>query len=105
MTAPRIHDVKALQGYRLLVTFVNGERRVYNCTPLLGLDNFRLLGEEAFFRSVTVDPGGYGVSWNDDADLSEYELWTEGEDVSRLTLTNRSILQEAEMTPALAQRG
>ena len=102
MAAPRIRDVKALQGYRLLVTFVNGERRVYNCTLLLGLDSFRLLGEEAFFRSVTVDPGGYGVSWNDDADLSECELWTEGQDVSCLTPRNRSILQEAEMIPSLA---
>jgi len=30
----------------------------------------------------TVDTGGYGISWNDEMDLSEYELWnnsTEGE--------------------------
>jgi hypothetical protein len=105
MHAPRIRDVEPLPGHRLLVAFVNGDHRVYDCTPLLGLDSFRLLDEEAFFRSVTVDPGGYGVSWNDDADLSEYELWTEGEDVSPLTPRNRAILQEAEMTPALAKRG
>ena len=22
-----------------------------------------------------VDAGGYGISWNDDIDISEYELW------------------------------
>jgi hypothetical protein len=27
---------------------------------------------------VKVDPGGYWVSWNDEADLSEYELWVNG---------------------------
>ena len=30
---------------------------------------------EAFFKAVTVDPGGYGGSWSDEMDLSEYELW------------------------------
>ncbi len=27
---------------------------------------------------VRVDTGGYGISWNDAIDLSEYELWTHG---------------------------
>ena len=31
-----------------------------------------------FFRAVRVDPGGYGISWSDDIDLSEYELWVRG---------------------------
>lgn len=35
---------------------------------------------EAFFKSVKVDSGGYGVSWNDDIDLSEYELWVNGKE-------------------------
>jgi len=30
------------------------------------------------FRALHVDAGGYGISWNDDIDLSEYELWTNG---------------------------
>jgi hypothetical protein len=25
--------------------------------------------------------GGYGISWNDEIDLSEYELWTNGAEV------------------------
>ena len=32
--------------------------------------------------AVKVDSGGYGISWNDDADLSEYELWTNGVEVA-----------------------
>jgi hypothetical protein len=37
-----------------------------------------LLASPAFFNAVRVDPGGYGISWSDDIDLSEYELWTNG---------------------------
>jgi len=33
-------------------------------------------------QSVRVDPGGYGISWNDNIDLSEYELWTNGQPVA-----------------------
>jgi hypothetical protein len=44
---------------------------------------FELLRNEAFFKAVKVDPGGYGISWSDDADLSEYELWTNSVEVVR----------------------
>ena len=78
MDAPRVKAVLPLAERRLLVTFVNGMQRVYDCTPLLGLDRFRLLKEEAFFRTVQVDAGGYGISWSDEGDLSEHELWVRG---------------------------
>lgn len=83
MNAPRIRDVKPLPDHRLLVTFVNDVQKIYDCTPLLNHNAFRLLKEDAFFRSVVVDTGGYGISWNDDADLSEYELWTSGIEVDQ----------------------
>jgi len=81
MSAPKILSVRALENKRLLVKFVNGIEKVYDCTPLLGMEMFQILGNDAFFNSVRVDPGGYGVSWNDHADLSEYELWTNGVEV------------------------
>lgn len=78
MNAPRIKSVTPLEGKRLLVTFGNGVQKVYDCQRILNLDRFQLLNHEAFFRAVTVDPGGYGISWDDDMDLSEYELWNNG---------------------------
>jgi hypothetical protein len=90
MNVPRIKSVLPLAERRLLVTFLNGVQKVYDCTPLLSLDRFRLLKEQAFFNAVQVDAGGYGISWNDDADLSEYELWTKGtraEDTLALSAT------------------
>ncbi|MBE2231975.1 MAG: DUF2442 domain-containing protein [Anaerolinea sp.] len=86
MNVPRIESVAALEGKRLLVTFVNGVAKVYDCQWILSLDRFQLLRHEAYFKAVTVDPGGYGVSWDDEMDLSEYELWNNGIEVDQSTL-------------------
>ncbi len=62
----------------LLVEFVNGERKTYDCTPLLQSEPFRLLRDEAVFRCAHADSHGYGVVWNEDIDLSESEIWLNG---------------------------
>ena len=74
MNVPRIKSVIPLKEKRLLVTFVNGVQKIYDCDRIISLERFRLLKHEVFFKAVMVDPGGYGVSWNDEMDLSEYEL-------------------------------
>jgi len=81
LNAPKIGSVQALENKKLLVKFVNGIQKTYDCGPLLALEIFQVLKNDAFFKSVRVDLGGYGISWNDDADLSEYELWTNGVEV------------------------
>ena len=81
MNAPKILSVQARENKKLLIKFVNGVVKVYDCTHLLGLEMFQVLKSDAFFMSVKVDSGGYGISWNDDADLSEYELWKNGVEV------------------------
>src|SRR3972149_9293208 len=78
MDAPKILSVRLLEDKKLLVKFVNHVKKVYDCSQLLHLEAFQLLNNEAFFKAVKVDAGGYGISWNDDVDLSEYELWTNG---------------------------
>jgi hypothetical protein len=78
MDTPRVESVKPLEDRRLLVKFVNGVEKIYDCNQLLHLEMFQFLKNEAFFKSVKVDAGGYGVSWNDNVDLSDYELWVNG---------------------------
>lgn len=85
MNAPKIKSVTPLKEKRLLVTFVNGVQKIYDCQWLLNLERFQLLKNEAFFKAVTVDPGGYGISWNEEMDLSEYELWNRGVEVEPST--------------------
>ena len=78
MNAPQILSVQAKEDKVLLIRFANGIEKVYDCTQLLGREMFQLLKNDAFFKSVKVDAGGYGISWSDEIDLSEYELWTNG---------------------------
>ncbi|MGO9111008.1 MAG: DUF2442 domain-containing protein [Thermoguttaceae bacterium] len=75
---PRIVAVEPLGQAELLVRFENGVDKIYDCRPLLGRPQLHLLANAAFFRAVRVDPGGYGISWSDDIDLGEYELWVRG---------------------------
>lgn len=78
---PPIKSATAIGPTHLLVVFEDASERVYDCEPLLDRPQFQLLRTPAFFQAVRVDPGGYGISWNDAMDLSEYELWTNGQPV------------------------
>lgn len=75
---PKILNVESIKGKRLLVTFQNGTKKIYDCSPLLENDIFKALQNDAFFNSVHVDKHGYGIVWNDELDLSESELWING---------------------------
>ena len=76
MEAPKILSVQPLEDKKLLVKFVNGIEKIYDCQPLMEkFEPFKALENEVFFKQVKVDAGGYGISWNDKVDLSEHELW------------------------------
>ena len=75
---PKVRSVCPVGDKCLLVTFDNGTRKLYDCGPLLETEVFGPLRAEWLFRSVRADPGGYGISWNDELDLSESELWEHG---------------------------
>jgi hypothetical protein len=78
MNSPKIHAVHATENYQLLVEFENYEKRQYDVKPLLNNEMFADLKNVAFFKNVKVEQGGYAVSWNDDIDISQYELWRNG---------------------------
>ena len=78
MNPPKVLTATALDDKKLLVKFENGISKVYDCTPLLSLEVFSVLVDDALFRSVKVEPGGYAISWTDQVDLAEYALWTHG---------------------------
>ncbi|MBD1876446.1 DUF2442 domain-containing protein [Nodosilinea sp. FACHB-131] len=78
MKYPKIGRVEAISDRILRVTFTNQDIKDYDISPLLEKPMFAPLRQPAFFRSFTVEPGGYGVVWNEDIDISEYELWRHG---------------------------
>lgn len=76
--APIIKKVKPLENYFLEVEFDNGSIKKYDVSPNFKYKFFLPLKDYSLFKNIHVDPGGYGISWNDDLYLSEYELWTKG---------------------------
>ena len=80
---PHIASVEPVGETELLVRFANGVEKIYDCRQVLARPQFRLLNTPAFFRAVKVDPGGYGISWSDSIDLSEYELWVNGTPIAK----------------------
>lgn len=79
-----------MRDMRLLVRFVDGSQKRYDVAPLLGVwaafDSLKTIPE--LFAQVQVDKGGYGISWNDELDLSCDELWHNGEPVTETDLAD-----------------
>ena len=76
----KIQAVKPLPDFNLLVNFQNGEKKQYPIQPLFDKwEDFKIFVlVKGLFEQVKVDAGGYGVSWNDDIDLSCNELYNNG---------------------------
>lgn len=63
----RIKEVQALEDYKILVIFDNGEKKIKDMKPYLENGVFKKLKDEEFFKSVKL---AYGtVSWGDNIDL------------------------------------
>ena len=76
----KVKEVSPLSDFRLLVLFENGVKKQYDVKPLFRVwDAFlSLVSVDGLFEQVKVDAGGYGISWNDDIDLSCNELYEGG---------------------------
>ena len=61
----RVSAVKPLDDMMMPVTFVSGERRLYDATQLLEYPAFQPLRDEATFKAASVDHGV--VTWMDGA--------------------------------------
>ncbi|WP_297203812.1 DUF2442 domain-containing protein [uncultured Brachyspira sp.] len=67
----KIKNVKALDNLILKIIFENEEVRYYDVKKLISEHKeFEILNDISLFKLVKVDTGGYGISWNDDLDIS-----------------------------------
>lgn len=78
MECPKVKKIEVLEDYFLRVFFDTGEIKIYDFKPNFKYEIFSQLKDYSIFKNVVVDVGGYGISWNDDCDLSEYELYLNG---------------------------
>lgn len=76
----KVKDVKPLDNFILLITFENNEIKYYDVKTLFNkFTAFQdLVNIPGLFKLVKIDEGGYGISWNENIDLSCNELWNNG---------------------------
>lgn len=76
----KVNNVETLPEYVLSVQFAEGITKTYDLKPLFKKwKQFKSLkGDNDLYENVKVDQGGYGISWNDELDLSCNELFDNG---------------------------
>lgn len=78
----KVKKIEPLDNFILYVTFENDVKKYYDLKLLFDKwQEFKILQNNIkLFFNVKVDNGGYGVSWNEELDLSCNELWENGKD-------------------------
>ena len=75
----KIEKATASADKTLSVLFENGAVKKYDMNPVINeISIFQALSNIELFNKAKVDTGGYGISWNDDLDISSEELWMNG---------------------------
>jgi hypothetical protein len=87
---PRVTNVRAKAGYRLEITFSNGEVGIYDCQPLLGFGVFKELKDESYFRQARAADGT--IVWPNEQDICPDTLYLDSAKPKRQRLSkNRSL--------------
>ena len=82
MLSIKVVGVMPLEPMKLLVRFENGVAKQFDVEPIVkDFPEYAVLRDPAIFQLVRVEPGGYGISWNEELDCSEGELWKHGVEV------------------------
>ncbi len=68
-----IKDVKALDEYRLLLTFENEEKRIFDMKPFLEKGIFKELQDKNMFNTVKVSFDT--IEWANEADMDPEMLY------------------------------
>lgn len=68
-----VTEVQPREDYTLLLTFVTGEKKIYDARPLLKKSIYTPLKNLSFFMQAKVD--GDSVIWNDEIDIAPEHLY------------------------------
>ena len=76
----KIKSVRTSENMTLLAVFENGIEKAYDIRQMERLfpQFYVLKTNPELYKSVQVDVGGYGISWNDDLDIDAEEIWENG---------------------------
>lgn len=73
MLRPKAVHVSVLEDYKLLVTFHNNEKRIFDVKPYLTFGPYAELREREIFE--TVKPAGLSIEWIHGQDICPDELY------------------------------
>ena len=70
---PKLKEVKALEDYKVLLTFQNGEQKIYDMKKLLKYDFYKNIRDKEKFQKVRV-ADGITIEWEDGEQLKKQDL-------------------------------
>ena len=73
-----IIDVKPIEDRKLILTFENNEKRVFDVTPYLDIGVFKELKDPAMFNSVRISFDS--IEWANNADLDPELLYEKSQE-------------------------
>ncbi len=68
-----VTDVKALDGYQLLLKFENEEEKIFDVNPYLEIGKFQELKNEKLFKTVRISFDS--IEWDNQLDLDPELLY------------------------------
>ena len=76
----KLQGVFPMEDFVLGCKFRNGAIKLYDIKPLIReISAFAYFTEHPeAFKQVSISPGGHGIIWNDELDLSAEEVWVNG---------------------------
>lgn len=74
---PRIAEATAIENYKILLRFTNGETGTFNCAPLLDFGVFQELRDKHYFNRVKVSDGT--IVWPNEQDICPDTLYLESQ--------------------------
>jgi hypothetical protein len=74
---PRVKDVKPTDDYKLILTFTNDEKKVFDVTPYLDKGFFKQLQDKGYFKSVK--PFMDSVQWQNGQDFCPDMLYLDSQ--------------------------
>lgn len=72
---PRAKNILYKSPYNLIVTFTNGEVKIFDLQPYLNYPVYEELKNESYCSKATVENGT--VVWNDEIDIDPDRLYLE----------------------------
>ena len=91
-----IVKIEAKENLFLIATFADGEVVSFDVKTLFErYPVFRTLEDEKLFNSVVIDGVGYGISWNDDLDLSSDGIYSRGKHIGKVDPALKLIVGQA----------